>query len=232
MLFHALLPTFVNTLAVLAGAGLGLWLHGRMSARFKTVLFQAIGLATAIIGIQMAIPTREVPLLALSMILGGLLGEWLNIEENLKRLGDRMQSLWGGEGSAFTEGFVYASLLFCVGAMTVVGTFQAGVQGNGDLIYTKSLMDGHVAIFLAGAMGAGVLASAGTVLVVQGLLTVLFLLCGAGFPAPVIAEIGAAGGLLIMGIAINLLEIGHVKVGNLLPSMAFIAIFVWLKLLF
>jgi uncharacterized protein len=225
-------PTLVNTAAVLIGSLIGLSFHGRLSSRFKRILFQAIGLSVAIIGMKEALKTQDVPFLAFSMILGGLVGEWINIEEQLKCLGNRCKSLFNQENdSTFTEGFVYASLLFCVGALTVVGTFQAGVNGNGDLLYTKSVLDGHVAIFLAGAMGVGVALSAGTILLVQGTLTLLFMAFGAGLPEPVLTEVSAAGGLLIMGIALNLLEIAEIKVGNLMPGMLFAGMFIWIKTL-
>lgn len=228
-MLYGLFPTVVNAVAILLGSLIGLSFHGRVSERYRTILFQAIGLVTGMIGIQYAIQTREVPLLAFSMILGGLLGEWLNIEAFLHSLGDTFQRWMGHRESQFTEGFVYASLLFCIGAMAIVGSFQAGVERKGDLLYTKSLLDGHVAIFLAGAMGAGVMLSALTVFVVQGVLTLLFLAIGSGLPANILTEISAAGGLLIMGISINLLEIGTIRLGNLLPSMFFAGLLVWGK---
>lgn len=229
-LFFSLLPTLVNTLAILLGAVVGLSMHGRVSERFRLILFQAIGLTTLIIGVQYASQTREIPILALSMIFGGLLGEALKIEGRLDLFGERLKTRLGYAGeSKFTEGFMYASLLFCVGAMTIVGSFQAGVEQNGDLLYTKSVLDGHVAIFFAGTLGIGVLASAGTVLAVQGLLTIVFMGIGSGIPEPVVREISAAGGLLIIGISLNLLEVCKIRLGNLLPSLVFAGVFVWLK---
>ncbi|HXK95774.1 MAG TPA: DUF554 family protein, partial [bacterium] len=129
----------------------------------------------------------------------------------------------------FIDGFVNASLLFCVGAMSVVGSFRAGVEGNGDILYTKSMLDGHAAIFLAGAMGAGVMASAVSVLGFQGGLTLLFIAFGRGLPDFVIREVGAAGGLLIVGISINLLDVGKIRAGNLLPAMLLAGILAWMQ---
>ncbi len=225
-----MIATLVNAIAVLAGSTIGLILHGRITERFKIILFQAIGLTTLVIGFKDALLTEDIPVLALSLIFGGLVGEALNIEKRLESGGEILKKIMRFEGdSKFVEGFVYASLLFCTGAMTVVGTLKAGVEGNGEIIYTKSLLDGHAAIFLAGAMGAGVMASSVTVLIFQGTLTLLFMAVGSHLPLYVITEVGAAGGLLIVGISINLLDLGKVRVGNLMPGMVFAGLFVWLK---
>ncbi len=222
-------PTLVNTLAVLLGSLIGLLLHERISDRFKVVLFQTIGLATIVIGMRDALRTEHVPVLALSMILGGLTGEGLNIEGRLESAGGYLKRLMHFEGDPqFIEGFVYASLLFCTGAMTILGTLRAGVEGNGEILYTKSVLDGHAAIFLAGAMGAGVMVSAVTILIFQGGLTLIFMGIGEKLPEYVVTEVGAAGGLLILAISINLLGIGKIRVGNLLPSMLFAGILIWI----
>ncbi len=225
-----MIPTIVNTIAVLTGASIGLLFHHRLSDRFRTILFQAIGLATIAIGLKDTLKTEDIPILALSMIVGALIGEWLNIEAFLESLGATLKRWSGRESdSQFIDGFVFSSILFCAGALTVVGTFEAGVQGIGDKIYVKSILDGHASIFLAGAMGAGVMASAATVLVFQSALTLLFMFWGMGLPEYVITEVAAVGGLLIIGISINLMELGHVRVGNLLPGMFFAGLFVWIK---
>lgn len=225
-----MIPTLVNTVAVLIGSSIGLLLHKRISERYRTILFQAIGLATIAIGLKDALRTQELPLLALSMIAGGLLGEWINIEKRMQELGGILKRVMGrDEDSRFVEGFVFASILFCSGAMTVVGCFRAGVEGNGDLLYTKSVLDGHASIFLAGAMGIGVLASSFTILFFQGILTFLFMAGGSALPDYIITEVGAVGGLLIVAISINLLELGRVRVGNLIPGMFIAGILVWIK---
>ncbi len=225
-----MLPTIVNTIAVLIGAGIGLLFHSWLHERYRRILFQGIGLATLLIGLTEALKTQEMLLLAFSMILGGFLGEWINIEERLEAAGEWLKNHVGNpDDPEFIDGYVYASLLFCVGALAVVGSFRAGVQGDGTLLYTKSLLDGHAAIFLAGAMGAGVMASAVSVLVFQGFLTLVFMLWGGNLPEYVITEVGASGGLLIVGISINLLELGHIRLGNLLPAMLFAGLFAAIK---
>ena len=161
---------------------------------------------------------------------GALLGETLNLESHLENAGKHLQRLTRRDRQeGFVEGFVYASLLFCVGALTIVGCLQAAMEGNGELLYTKSLLDGHVAIFLTGAMGAGVMAASVTILLFQGGLTLFFLWAGPHLPEPVIREMGAAGGLLIIAIGLNLLEIATIRVGNLLPGMFLGALLFWWK---
>ncbi len=225
-----MLPTLINTLAVLIGSAIGLLLHGKLAPRFKSILFQAIGLATIVIGLKDALKTQEIPLLAFGMIVGGLVGEGLNIEARLQAFGGVLKRWLKHEGdSQFVDAYVFSSILFCMGALTVVGTFRAGVEGNGDLIYTKSLLDGHASIFLAGAMGAGVMASSLTILLFQGGLTLFFMAIGSGLPTYMITETASAGGLLIVAISINMLELGKIRLGNLFPGMFFTPLFVWIK---
>ena len=222
----AFLPTITNTITVAAGAALGLLFAARIADRYRTVLFQSIGLLTLVVGFKEALGTESLPILALSLILGGLCGEALQIEARLESLAGRLKRKIGREDDVrFVEGFVTSTLLFCVGTMTLVGCFDAAVKGDGELLYTKSIMDGTVAVFLAGAMGMGVLCSSGSVLVIQGVLTGLFLLLGGSLAFNVIGsdavvrEVSAAGGAVILGIGINLLELRHVRVANLIPAM-------------
>ncbi|MDP8243414.1 MAG: DUF554 domain-containing protein [Candidatus Hinthialibacter antarcticus] len=221
-------PTIVNAVAVFVGALVGLGFHGRISERYRTILFQALGLVTLLIGMKDAMQTQSVPLLALSMIAGGLIGEAIDIDKRFNQVGEWLKHRFAKPGDhQFVDSFVYTSLLFCVGAMTVVGSFRAGVQGDGEILYTKSLMDGHAAIFLASGMGAGVLASSLTVLVVQGGLTLLFMLTISDLPETVVTEVGAAGGLLIAGIGLMLLDVVKIRLANLLPSMFVAGLLAW-----
>lgn len=221
-------PTLVNAVAVFIGALIGLGFHGRISDRYRTILFQALGLITLLIGIKDALHTQNIPLLALSMIAGGLIGEAIDIDKRFNQVGEWLKHRCARPGDhEFVDSFVYASLLFCVGAMTVVGSFRAGVQGDGEILYTKSLLDGHAAIFLASGMGAGVIASSLTVLVVQGGLTLLFMLTISDLPEAVVTEVGAAGGLLIAGIGLMLLDVVKIRLANLLPSMFVAGLLAW-----
>lgn len=223
-----MIPTIVNAVAVIIGASIGLAFHGRISERYRTILFQAIGLVTILIGMKDAMQTRSIPLLALSMIAGGLIGEAIDLDKRLNQVGEWLKHRIAKPGDhQFVDAFVYASLLFCVGTMTVVGSFRAGVQGDGEILYTKSLMDGHAAIFLASGMGAGVLASSLTVLIVQGGLTLLFMMTISDLPELVVTEVSAAGGLLIAGIGFMLLDVVKIRLANLLPSILFAGLLAW-----
>lgn len=233
---NAYLPTLFNTTTVLVGACLGLILSHRISERFRSILFQSLGLLTLVIGFRDAIQTKALPVLAFSMIAGGLIGEAIQIERGMERLAEWLKQHIGRKGDVlFVDGFVNTTLIFCVGAMTLVGCFNAAVKGDGELLYTKGIMDGTVAIFFAGAMGMGVMFSGGSVFLIQGALTFLFAVVGSSpflislMSEPVIHEISASGGTVIVGIGINLLGLMHVRVANLIPAMPVAAVLTYLQ---
>jgi len=188
-------------------------LRKELSERFKTTLFFAVGLSTIGIGVQMIIGANNFLIVLFSMVIGGVIGEWLNIELRLKQVGDRMQ-----EGD-FSTGFVASSLLFLVGPMTIVGSITAGLSGDGDIIYTKSILDFVSSIVLSSTYGLGVIVSSVTVLIVQGVITLLagkltFLMSPA-----YLNDLVAVGGLMVLGIGLRILEIKDTKVGNFLPGL-------------
>ncbi len=169
-----MIATIVNALAVIAGSLIGLLLHGRIKDSFKTVVYVGAGITSLIIGIQMAMSSSKIVYLALSLIIGGILGTWWRIEDGILSLGEALKRTFArrDNGKDFAFGFLNASVLFCVGAMALVGSFKAGAEGNYDLIFTKSVMDGFMSIVFTAAMGIGVIFSALSVLVYQGLLTI------------------------------------------------------------
>ncbi|HOK87281.1 MAG TPA: DUF554 domain-containing protein [Fervidobacterium sp.] len=208
-----LLPAIFNSLAVVVGSLIGFFLRKELSERFKTTLFFAVGLSTIGIGVQMIIGANNFLIVLFSMVIGGVIGEWLNIELRLKQVGDRMQ-----EGD-FSTGFVASSLLFLVGPMTIVGSITAGLSGDGDIIYTKSILDFVSSIVLSSTYGLGVIVSSVTVLIVQGVITLLagkltFLMSPA-----YLNDLVAVGGLMVLGIGLRILEIKDTKVGNFLPGL-------------
>lgn len=224
------MPTIVNAVTVIIGSCVGLWLHRILHERFRELIFQALGLVTILIGLRDALGSQQIPIIAFSLILGGLFGEALNIEMQMERLGAWFhQFIKHGDGN-FINGFVYASLLFCIGGMTIVGSLQAGINADGEILYTKALMDGMAAIFLAGAMGLGVMFSSVTILLVQGSLTFIFYFAGNQIPESIVKELAAVGGLMIVAIGLNLLGIIKIRIGNLLPALLFVYIFLWIKL--
>lgn len=217
----------INTFTVLIGSGLGLLIGAKLPEKIRKIILSGLGLSTIIIGTKMALETRELLLVVGSLILGGILGQVVGIEEWLERMGERLKVKVGSKSGTFVLGFVTASLLFCVGPMTIVGSLEDGYSGNADLIYLKSVMDGAAAVALTASMGIGVIFSALTVLIFQGALTYLGMAMGDFITATVLNELSATGGILILGIGFNILGVAKIRVGNFLPALLLAALFAW-----
>jgi hypothetical protein len=217
----ALIGTIVNTGAVLAGSAVGISAGQRLPERIRTILMQALGLSVVLIGLQMALSAQKLIATIGYLLIGGLTGELLRIEDRLEKVGEWIKARAGSDSSSFVQGFVSASLLYLVGAMMIVGSIQDGTAGDPSTLYVKSLLDGVASIALASTYGVGVAFSALSVLVVQGAITLaasklLFL------QSPeVLNAITGTGGLLILGIGINLLELKTIRTGNLLPALVY-----------
>lgn len=214
----------VNTATVLIGGSLGLLAGAKLHDKYKNIVLDGLGLITILIGIRMALKTGEVMIVVGSIVLGGLLGQFLHIEEKLEQVGEYLKKKSHSDGKDFVLGFVTASLLFCVGPMTVVGSFEDGLYGKGELIYIKSIMDMFAGMALAAALGPGVIFSAIFVFVFQGALTLFARYFHGLLSEPVVNEISATGGVMLLGIAINLLGLKKVKVGNYLPALVLAAV--------
>lgn len=200
---------------VLVGTGLGVLAGARITQRMKQTAFVALGLVDGLLGVQMALKTEQLLVPMLSLLVGGLIGEALRIDDGLTALGKRFS---GGHGQ-LTEGFISTSLLFCVGAMTILGAMEEGLQGTYKIYALKAMLDGVAATAFASTLGWGVGLSALTILVVQGGLTL-----SAGFvqpylTPPVVAEITATGGLILVALALHLLDIKRVPVASFLPAL-------------
>ena len=211
----------INVAAVLAGGTLGLLLGGRVPQRLRETIMQGLALCILLIGAQGALETANVLAVIVCMVAGGLLGEALDIEKRLESLGALAERKFahGGQNGRFAQGFITASLLFCVGAMAVVGSLNAGLTGDNATLIAKAALDAVSAMFFAAAMGPGVLLSAAAVFVYQGAIALL-----AGVIAPLLTEqiigaMSAVGGLLIIALGINMLEVTKIRIGNLLPAM-------------
>lgn len=215
--------TVINVVLVLLGSVLGLVFKNRISARFSTGLTAALGLCVLGIGITNMIGTNDTLCVIICMVIGTLLGEAVDIERRMESVGDLLRrKLIRGEGnSRFVEGFVNASVLFCVGAMAINGAMEAGMNGNYDIIVSKGVIDGVTSITFAAAMGVGVLFSTLPILVYQGGMTLLFSLVGQGIPPETVTEMSAVGGTIIVGISLNMLGLPKekVRVGNMLPAI-------------
>ncbi len=212
--------TLLNVATVLFGGGLGTILGKRLPDRVRQTVLQGLGLVTLVAGLSMALQTNNILIVMGSILLGGILGEWWGIEERLEALGNVLQQrLRLGSGSKVAEGFVTASLIFCVGPMTIIGSIRDGLVGDYSLLAIKSLLDGFAALALASSLGIGVMLSAITVLVYQGGLSLLASLAQVGMSQEMITEMTATGGTIIMGIGLILLDIKRIRVANLLPGI-------------
>ena len=218
-----MIATFINAALILLGSVAGLLLKNRLSARLSAVLTTTLGLCVLGIGISGAIGTEDTLCVVICMVLGTLLGEALRIEDRLDGMGEllRRRLIRDGGSSRFTEGFVNASVLFCVGAMAINGSMEAGMNHNYDIIVSKAVIDGVTSITFAAAMGVGVLFAAVPILVYQGGLTLIFAAVGQGMDPAVINEMSAVGGTIIVGIGVNMLGLPKEKlrVGNMLPAI-------------
>lgn len=216
-----MLGTIVNCITVLVGGSIGLLLRRGLPERLSDTIMKGLALCVLYIGISGALEGQNVLIAILSIALGGLIGALLKIEDRIERLGNRLEQRFSGQGGAgqFAHGFVSASLLFCVGSMTIVGALQSGLSGNHETLFAKSLIDGIAAVVLAASFGPGVLASAAFVLIYQGGITLLSGLAAPFLSEAVIAEMTCVGSLLIIGIALKMLDIVRLKLADYIPAI-------------
>ena len=214
-----MLGTIVNTVAIIAGSLLGLLFRGGIPKKFTVTMMRAISLAVMLIGFKMALKSDAILLIIFSLVIGSLIGEFINIESRLERLGKRLETRFSKPGSGVAKGFVVASLVFCVGSMAIVGALESGLTGNHQTLFAKSALDGLFSIIFASSFGIGVLFSSASVFIYQGMITLTSSLMKPFLITAVINQMSAVGGILIMAIGINLLEIQKIKVGNMLPAI-------------
>ncbi|MDU4961302.1 MAG: DUF554 domain-containing protein [Sporomusaceae bacterium] len=216
--------TLVNSAAVLVGAGAGLLLRRGFAERYQKTVMQGLGLAVGLVGLEMALKTENMLIVILSLATGGLLGEWVDIDRRLNSFGGWLSEKSKGGYGDLGQGFVAATLIFCVGAMAVVGSIQDGLTGDAATLYAKAMLDGISSVILASAMGAGVALSSVSILLYQGTITLLAGQISSLLGPAVIREMTAVGGILIIGISLLMLEIKTIKVANLLPAILAAAI--------
>lgn len=226
------LGTIVNAVAIIVGALIGVLAGARLPERVHGVLIKAAGLAAFAIGIKMFLESQQVVIVIISMVLGGIVGEIIDIESLLEAFGGKVKSLIRTDNKMFLEAFVTTSLLYCVGPMAILGCISEGINGRHDILLTKSILDGTVSIAFAASLGIGVLFSFIPVILYQGAITIMALVIGNIFTTSMISELSAAGGLLIMGIGVNLLALQNtekrIPIGNLLPAIFFAPLLVWI----
>jgi uncharacterized membrane protein YqgA involved in biofilm formation len=225
-----MIGTLVNTGAVIVGSAVGMIFKKSIPAKYQDIYFQAVGLFTLLLGIKMSINISEPLLVVLSLVLGGFLGLRLKLSDRVEQLGDFIKLQTKAKNDRFTEGLLTAFLLFCMGSMTIVGAIEEGFGQTSNLLLTKSIMDFFSAIMLASALGIGVLFSAVLVLIFQGGITLLVSIIGKDIPAEIITEITVVGGIILIGLGINLLNIKKLNIINLLPALLLICIFILLQI--
>ena len=219
-----MLAAVVNAFTILLCALLGLFLKRGFSAKTKDTIMQGVGLMIVIIGAKMAVSAENDVVVILALAIGGLLGSMLKLDEKMEKLAFSLKKLCRISDSYFVDGFVNASLIFCVGAMAIIGSIEAA-YGNYDVIFVKSALDGIIAVVLSTTMGIGVAFSALAVLIYQGAITLLADLAGNILTEAVISYLSAAGGVLIIGIGLTTAEIKKFNTINLLPGIFLAAIF-------
>jgi hypothetical protein len=220
-----MLGTVVNSIAIIVGGTIGTFLKVGIPERFKNIVMQGVALSVMIIGISSGLQFNNLMVVIVSLVIGGIIGEALNIEEYLNKFGDTLQKkLSKDNSSTISKGFVTASLVYCIGAMAIVGALKDGLSGDHSILFAKSVLDGISSIIFASTFGIGVVFSAVSVFLYQGSISL-----GASFlqgllTKAVVDDMTAVGGVLIFAISLNMLEIKNIKVGNLLPAI-FIPIF-------
>lgn len=224
------LGTLINTATVLAGGGVGLLIGNRISQQLRTTVVQVIGLVTLAIGLANALDTENIVFPLVGMVLGSIIGELLNVEGRLESVGRFLRNRFARSDTEhkFVEGFVTATLLFCVGPLTILGAIEDASGRTPQLYIIKGTLDGFMTVIFTAVYGIGAIFSAVSVFVVQGTLT----LFGTGIDSILTdrmrIELFAAGGIAVMAIGINLLEIKKIRLGSLLPGLVVTPFLVWL----
>lgn len=214
-----MLGTIVNTLSIILGSLIGLSFKGKIPEKYSQTIMHGIGLAVVLIGIKTALNTDAILVVIISFVIGSIIGELLGIEDRLDRTGDWIGKRFSKSSDGVSKGFVSASLLYCVGAMAIVGAMESGLTGNHQTLFAKSVLDGVGSIIFASTLGIGVLFSAISVFAYQGFITLAAASIKPYLLPEVVSQMSAVGGLLIFAIGLSLLEIKKIKIGNMLPAI-------------
>lgn len=214
-----LLGTVVNVAAIAIGTLIGLALKQRLPERITSIVMQGLGLVTALIGVKMIIVTENVLVVLVSIVVGGVFGELLHIEARLDAFGAKVEAKFSREKGTFAKAFVTSSLLYCVGPMAILGALQDGLRGDYSILLTKSGLDGVASVAFASTLGVGVLFSAIPLALYQGGVTVGASMLEPFLSSSIVNAMTSTGGLLILGIALNILQVTKIRVGNLLPAI-------------
>lgn len=222
----AMLGTVVNALAVILGSLLGFILP-RLREEMRTQVMQGVGLVVILMGFAMAMSSENIIVILVSLVLGGIIGGWLHLDDQLKRFGRWMETRFDKQGG-FASGFITATLVFCVGPMSVLGALAGGLKGEHDLLFTKAMLDGFTAIIFTSSLGMGVLFSAVPVFLYQGMIALSAEWITRLFQGPLLDraldDLTAVGGIMIIAIGLNLLNLTRIRVADWLPALPLAAV--------
>ena len=214
--------TLLNAGAIIIGSTIGVMIHSRLPQKMVNTIFQGMGLITAVIGISMSLRSDNLIIIVISVVSGIIVGEWVDIDRYVRRLSGKIGN--NTDSNKFTEGFVTASMLFCVGAMAILGAIEDGMGKTPNLLITKSVIDGISSIAFAATFGIAVLFSAFPVLIYQGLLTIFAAFIMQFMSDAMIADLTAVGGVLLIGLGINIMKIKEINIVNMLPALIIVVL--------
>jgi len=222
-----MIGTLINAGAIVLGTAIGLMIKTKLPQKLVTILFQALGLFTILLGVKMALAMEEFLLVIGSLVVGSIIGELLGIEKSLEKFSVWIKGKTKSTNDKFSDGLITAFLLYCMGSLTILGAIEEGMTGNADLLLMKSMMDGFSSIALASAMGIGVGFSAIPLLIYQGGLTLFAGSLSSFFSENIIRELSAVGGVLLIGLGINILEIKKLRILNMIPALVIIVVLLY-----
>lgn len=219
--------TLINAAAIILGTVIGLLIKTKLPKRFITIIFQALGLFTILLGLKMALEMQEFLFAIGSLVIGSVVGELLGLEKRLEGFANWVKLKMKSDSDKFSDGLITAFLLYCMGSLTILGSIEEGISGNMDLLLMKSLMDGISSIALASALGIGVGFSVLPLLIYQGGLTLFASSLSEFFSEAIVRELSAVGGVLLIGLGINILEIKKLRILNMIPALVIVVVLVY-----
>lgn len=219
-----MIGTIVNVIAVLIGGTIGTFISINIPERFTKIIFQTIGVFTIWLGIKMALKSNHILIMIISLILGAIVGELMDIDKYINRFGDYLKRKLKIKNETFSEGLITSFLLFCMGSMTILGAIQEGLTGKATIFYTKSVMDGISSLILSSSLGVGVIFSIIPLFLYQGGLTLIASSLNNALTTVMIQDLTAVGGIILIALGFDIMKIKRIKVANLLPALVFILI--------
>ena len=222
--------TLINASAVILGSIIGLIINSKIPKKITNTAFHGVGLFTIVLGIMMAIKTNNFLIMIFSIVIGAVIGEIIDVDKRINNFGDWIKKKYKTRNERFSEGFITAFMLYCMGSMTILGAFEEGIYGIPNLLVAKSVLDGFSSIVLAATMGIGVFFSFIPLIIFQGGLTLFASNMQTVFTEVIITELTAVGGVILLGLGITMLEIKKIRILNMLPSLIIVVILTYLFL--